>query len=193
MSYTDLTDVKAELGIPVNVTTEDTIILAKIAEAQAEIDRLSGRRFEAITTTRTYNAFYDGFSLIDTAMLLLDDDLLTVTSLTNGDGTTIPVNGSAYWLEPQNMPPYKVIRLKSAYAWNFDTDGQVSVTGTWGKTATAPADIVGICKELAIALYRLKDTPTMSTTTAGAAGATPFPIALPKHAESVINNYRSLV
>ncbi len=189
--YTSLAAVKAELGIPPTVTTEDAILNAKIAEAQAEIERQSGRRFEALTATRNYNAFYEGFSLIDRSLLLLDDDLLTVTSLTNGDSTVIPSGG--YWLEPQNAAFYTSIRLKSSYAWTFDTDGQISIAGTWGHSTTAPADIAGICKELAIALYRLKDTSTMTATVTGDGNATPFPIALPKHAAAVIANYRSLV
>ncbi len=191
MAYTTLANVKAELGIPLTVTTDDAILNAKIAEAQAEIDRQSGRHFEAVTATRVYSQFYDGFSRVDTTLLLLDDDLLTVTALTNGDGTVIPSGG--YWLEPQNAGFYTSIRLKSGYAWTFDTDGQVSVAGTWGHSATVPADIAGICKELAIALYRLKDTSTMTATVVPEAGATPFPIALPKHAAQVIANYRSLV
>jgi hypothetical protein len=185
--YCTLTQVKTELNI--TTTTDDTILTNKIAAAQAEIDRQSGRTFEAVTTTKYYNEFYEGLNTSEN-LLLLDDDLLTVTTLTNGDGTVIPSSG--YWLEPQNLTPYSVIRLKSSYSWSFSTDGQISILGTWGKSATAPSDIVNACIELAVALYRLKDTSTMTATVVPDAGATPFPIALPKHVQEVINSYRKL-
>ena len=186
--YTTITDVKAQLGA--DVSTDDTIITSKIVAAQAEIDRLLGRTFESATATKSYNEFYAGFDPRG-RILLLDSDLLSVTTLTNGDGTVIPSSG--YWLEPQNATPYSTVRLKSSYSWSFDDDGQVTVLGTWGYSAQAPADIANICTELAIYLYKIKDTPTQMGTVTPDGGSIPLPGPLYKHVQSIMRIYKSLV
>lgn len=186
MTYTTLNVVKQNLGA--DTAADDTILNQKIAAAQAEIDRYTGRTFEAVTATRYYNENYWGF---DGKLLLLDSDLLTVTTLTNGDGDVIPSSG--YWLEPQNQAPYTCIRLKSAYDWTIDEDGQISIAGTWGYSATAPANIVEACTELTLYLYRLKDVSNLTATTLPGSGDTPIPIDLPKHVKAMLANYRSLI
>jgi gp6-like head-tail connector protein len=188
VSYTSILAVKRELGITAD--TDNDIIGDKIQAAEKEIDRFCGRHFEAVTATRYYREGYEGFAP-DGDVLLLDDDLLTVTTLTNGNGSVIPSTG--YWLEPRATPPYYLIRLKSAYTWTFVTDGEVSVAGTWGKTQTAPDDIAEIARELALYLYRLKDVSNLTATTLPDGGDTPIPVDLPKHVKAALSSYRSLV
>lgn len=74
----------------------------------------------------------------DSKELWLSGDacLLAVTSITNGDGTSI--SASDYVLQPNNRYPVKIIRLKSANAkyWKAKSDGQweqaIGITGIWG-------------------------------------------------------------
>ena len=114
-------------------------------QATAYIESQTGRRYSALTDTRYYDAravvTYDG------QLLLLDDDLLTVTTLTNGDGAVI--SASDYWLEPRNGPLYYGIRLKSTKSWSFSTDGQVSIAGTWGRMSTPSDDVKRVTLRLA--------------------------------------------
>lgn len=186
MSYTTIDNVRRVLGI--DTFDDDDILALKITAAQAEVERFCGRIFEATTATRYYTEDYDGF---DGKLLLLDGDLQSVTTLTNGDGTVIPSGG--YWLEPRNQSYYQVIHLKSTYDWTFDTDGQVSVLGSWGRSATAPADIVEVTTELAAYLYRLKDVSSFTLTTIPDTGDTPVPIDIPKHVKAALAGYRSLI
>ena len=158
MAYAQLADLKRELGIPDNSTGDDPLLQQKITDAQSAIDTFCRRSFEATTATRYYSRFYDG---LRGYALYLESDLLTVTALTNGNDQVIPVDGSGYWLEPRNSPPYNIIRLKSSYVWIFNVDGEITVTGTWGYSATAPGAIVEACLKLAKYYYRLKDTNTL--------------------------------
>lgn len=150
MAYCTAAQVKADMGIA--SSTDDTLIGNFITAAQKIIDSHCQRSFEASATATRYY----GPEAVQGQLLKLDTDLLTVTTLTNGDGSVI--SSSDYWLWPRNETPYSEIKLKSTVTWTFDQDEEISVAGTWGYAATAPADIAQACKRLAIWLYRQKDT-----------------------------------
>ena len=185
MSYVTLADLKTYLGIPTATTTDDTLLTACISRAQAIIENLTGRIFEAKTETR----FYDANDIDGQDLEMFGDDLLTVTTLTNGDGTVVdPAN---YYLLPRNHLPKYIIRLKEVDAWEFtDADSTISVAGTWGYTATPPDDIKQACLRAAAWLYRQKDTtadidrPIMTGD-----GAVIMPAALPNDALKIIAKY----
>lgn len=184
MSYTTRALVKTYLGI--TNTTDDTLLDGLLASAQVIIDRLTGRHFEASTQTR----YFDSHSLDhdDPFLLLLDDDLLSVTTLLNGDTATTTISSSDYWLWPRNnaaaaLPePYWGLKMKNGVStsWQFDTDGMVSVLGSWGWSTAAPDDIVQITKRLTAWLYRQKDAQIFDITAMQDMGVMTLPRAIPK-------------
>src|SRR3990167_8765955 len=117
----------------------------RIAEAVArQIDRATRRRFIPITQTRYYRwSQPNGRS----SVLLLDADLLAVTTLQTKAQNTAPTTIAAtdYFLEPANFqPPYDRIEidLSSSAAFEAGDTSQrsISVAGRWGyseDTATA--------------------------------------------------------
>src|SRR5574340_1235085 len=107
MAYTTLADVKAYLGI--SVTTDDTLLTALIPRAQTAIETYTGRKFEATTATH----YFHNEDVTGQYLYLHYDDLLTVTTLTNGNGTVI--DAANYRLEPRNTSPKYAIRLDEAY------------------------------------------------------------------------------
>lgn len=138
-AYCSLEQIKnrlAPLGMETNIT-DDAVIDDMIEQASRAIDLFcGGRTFYARTETRYYDRPMD-------RQLDLDDDLLSVTTLTNGDGDAIAA--ADYLLYPRNLPPYFSIQLKqsSDEIWEQDDDGNdeqvISVAGTWGmvdRTAT---------------------------------------------------------
>jgi hypothetical protein len=154
MAYTGVEELKTYLGI--TVTTDDALLRDLLEWVSGNIDTYTGRRFESVTATR----YYESDALAeDRYTLWMDDDLLTITTLTNGDddGTAIP--STEYWLLPRNSSPKYGIRLKSdsTYAWEWDVDGWVSVAGTWGFSASPPEAVVRATLEWAAYAYRLKD------------------------------------
>lgn len=114
-------------------TVDDTVIEQLLKVASRYLDSKTQRRFIPHIETHYYDV-PDSDSL-DPRLLELDDDLLEVISVTNGDGTTIA--STEYSLKPKNKTPYYGIRLNdsSVYSWvsdDADTHDVIAVTGVWG-------------------------------------------------------------
>ncbi|MBU1750991.1 MAG: hypothetical protein KKA73_25180, partial [Chloroflexi bacterium] len=151
-----------------------------------------GRRFSANTETRYYAVDAldpDGYTL------WVDEDLLTVTTLTNGDSDETTIPDTEYWLLPRNTTPKYAIRLKidSNYAWEWDPDGWVAVAGTWGYSTTAPDDVVQACIEWAAYAYQLKDSQVFDVTAYPDSGVIMVPKGIPAHVKLALANYVRLV
>ncbi len=106
---------------------DDDRILQYISLASRELEKYCGKRkFYPRIETRWYN--YQGAYEI-----LVDDDLLEVTTLTSAGST---ISASDYLLYPLNdYPKYQIQILKTGTAY-FDYDSTlqkaISVAGTWG-------------------------------------------------------------
>lgn len=109
-------------------------------QAQAEMERVTGRRFEAATETRTY-----GPEDVDGPTLRLDEELLTLTGLVDGSGAAIALDVTT--LEPRNAAAKSRITLKTG-KWNEDS-GDVRVSGVWGHCQTPSPDAVRVLYRLA--------------------------------------------
>lgn len=107
-----------------------------IVEASQRVQDWCLRRFDEHVDTRYFDAyqFSDGGDL-DGYELYLDADLRSVTTLLNGDGTTI--GSSSYHLLPLNKSDKQTVRLKSnaGVFWTAggnDPIGALSLDGLWG-------------------------------------------------------------
>jgi hypothetical protein len=187
--YISVADVKLELD-PTSAmgTASDTLISGYIDQAQAWIEAVTFRRFQASTATRYYRQ-----EQVAGKRLFLDDDLLTVTQLVNGNEGT--VSSSNYWLQPRNDgPPYQWLELKSSEVWTFDTDGEIAVTGTWGYSATVNESIQRGMTRLVAWMYRSRTNSigSNSATLFTADGAAVAPTSLPKEIGSFVQPFRRL-
>lgn len=112
-----------------------------IGEESLHLERLCGRRFDHRVETRCYTplALPDG-NLLNRLELLLNDDLLSVSAIVNGDGTTL--NVSDYLLLPlaatvKNRVRLKPLRNMSWTAdWSNDWEGSIQINGIWGYGGT---------------------------------------------------------
>lgn len=184
MSYASLQQLKDYLGITSGV--DDFLLQELVDRAAGIIDAYTGRRFEAETDTRYFQeSDTDGNDLP-----LYGDDLLTITKLTNGDG--VEITSADYRLFPRNSSPKWLIRLDEGKWWNFSTgDSEISVAGTWGWSATAPADIQHACIRLAAFLYRQKDTSAdIDRPMVTGDGVTIMPSGLPSDVQKLLDRYR---
>lgn len=168
MAYLELPDIKVYLGIALADTSEDTLLATLLAAAQSAIEELCGRSFEAVAETRYFAA-----ENVQGQILHLDGELLTVNTLTNGDGTIIP--SMAYMLLPLNTRPYRVIRLKSAYQWQLtEPDALISIAGIWGYSVAPPAVVRQAAREYIHYLYHSPDA--LKANKQGAARADMLPV-----------------
>lgn len=160
---------------------EDDLLQTFLDEATVEVDRQTGRTFVGDDYSRYFTA-----DDVDGQTLYLDMDLLSVTTLTNGDGSTISSND--YWLLPLNSATKHAIKLKSNVAWTFDVDGTIEVDGLWAFSATPPADIKRATKRLAW-FYWMKRTASGETSVAGDNVAI-VPAEYPADVDSVLRRYK---
>jgi hypothetical protein len=119
-----LDQLRARLGLAAAETADNTRLLVALQAASAQIERAAGRRFcpRAAALQHNYTSALE---------LLLDDDLLELTSLTNGDGSAISL--STVITIPDEFPA-SFLRLtgSSAFIWTLSPVQAITVTGIWG-------------------------------------------------------------
>lgn len=186
--YCSLSEVKAYLTVSSTNATDDTVIEDMIEMASRMIDAETHRTFYARSETHY-------FDYTKERSLFMDDDLLTITTLTNGDSSVI--TSADYKLFPLNKSPKNEIRLlqSSTYSWQTDgysnTEGVISVAGTWGYSATAPDNIKHACISIVIAAYhRRYGEGVEGVAQVTAAGIVITPRDIPADAWGIIKSYR---
>lgn len=195
MSWCLLAELKTELGIA--VSADDTLLQQCLDDAQAFIEgpEGAGRLFQvAADTTRHFDAVQDVTD--DGRTLWLDEDLCAITSVTNGDSTT--VGGASYVANPRNRTPSYSLTLKDStgLTWTYATDPEnaITIVGKWGWSTSAPADIHKAHKRLAGYYYRQKtsqidiDRPMLVP-----GGTTILPMKVPADVMVILDGYRKKV
>ena len=188
MAYVTAAQVKDYLGIT-TIGVDDNLIADLITRAEGLVDAYTGRKFSAVNSTLYFDDSFTNGSDLN----LWGYDLLTVTKLTNGDG--VEVTSSDYRLFPRNDSPKWLIRLDESQSWSFpDGDSEISVAGTWGYSATAPADIQHACVRLAAFLYRQKDNSAdIDRPMITGDGVTIMPTNLPADVTRLLDRYKRRV
>jgi hypothetical protein len=186
--YTTLADFKLYERITTTDANDDAVIEDIIEAASRYIDQETRRTFYARTETKYY-------STPSGRELELDDDLLTVTTLTNGDGSAIAAGN--YFLWPRNSAPYSRIVLKQSASVSFGTDANgnseyvIPVVGTWGFAATAPDNIKQAATLIALSMFKRRFGENLSAvSTITAAGVVVTPQDVPSIAAATIQAYR---
>ena len=153
--YVSLEAMKA-YGLPkaLNNEADDTVISMLIDSASREADHIMRRTFYPTTGVHYFdtpianqtppigNYLTSPTNPADTIMF--DDDLQSLTGITNGDGTVL--DASMYILIPYSGAPYYAVKLRptAGVAWNTnagDPLGAVQISGKWGADEAAPSDI----------------------------------------------------
>lgn len=152
MDYVTLTQARAYLKLTATETGDDTLLQTFITWANQQLN--CARRGDVRLETRYYDypikqasqmGVYDvetwvqqmnAAGMLSQGRLLLDDDLLELVSVTNGDGNALPTTELVP--EPANIYPKHILRIKrgSSYSWEPGTNGDreqvIAVTGWWG-------------------------------------------------------------
>lgn len=192
--YITLTDMRRYISAHTNSlsTDEDDLLTDCIVSAEWQIDTYTRRTFVAEPGTR----YYSRFTAIvqDTALYLGEgDDLFALPvdgTVYNGDGQIFPVG--SIWLEPRGETgPFRILRLKSSYAWSWNTDDEIKIPGTWGWSLFAPPPIQSATRELAMYIYRSKDVTPNDMAGFDQAGVVQSPRGMPETVRRRIEPYRS--
>lgn len=160
MAYCTNTEVKTYLGI--TAATDDTLLTSIIARVQDMVDRIAGMTFEA-SADSTHK--FDALKNVSGAILTFDTPLCAITSVTNGDTTTIA--STKYVTNPRNVTPWTSIELLSSsglfWTYNLDPQNAITIVGRWAYSTSAPATIHDLCLIASCATYRLRDNPVGDT------------------------------
>lgn len=189
MAYASLADVKTELGA--DFAGDDGQLRDKINDAEAFINGQTNRTFESVTKTWYYGR--DARDWYNSSILHIDDDLLSITTLSNGDASSTEIVAASYWLLDRNSgPPYHSIQLTDAsgVSWEWDTDGWVTITGGWGYATTAPDDIRRATMRLSAYYYRNKDSQVFDVTAIPEQGIIAIPKGVPADVAVIIKRYK---
>ncbi len=120
-------------------------------------------------------------------LLRLDAPLISVTGIVNGDGSVIDVAQAVLW--PRNGEWHGAIMLKSTAAWRWATDGEIAVTGLWGKAAVCPADVREACVILAAWIFKRYQAGLQDVTATGELGQLSYAKGMPEQVETLLRNY----
>jgi len=125
-SIATLYQLRQRLGLAASETADDARLLAALQAAAAQIERAADRSF-----CPRIAAIQHSVNPKHTTELLLDDDLLELTSLANGDNSAISLS------DVIALPadgPIAVLRLAGgkAFIWDKTPVRAITVTGKWG-------------------------------------------------------------
>lgn len=198
--YCTLDELKRELAIDSLHTLDDAVLEAAIEDASRAIDAYCARQFYAASASQTYSVPEYG-----ERTLWLDDDWLSVSSVTNGDSTSIAA--SLYDLWPLNAVSKVALRLKdNANTWwsgtsGGDEFGVITVAGSTGYVNRAAADvksaaIISNTKRAALiiatAFYRKRTGQETQAATVTGAGVVLTQQGIPRDAAQLLEGYRRL-
>lgn len=154
MNYATLHQVRAYLKLKATETDDDNLLKTFIRQSVKSIDGYCKRRFDIRRETRSFDYPLPKFERIGVyraedfvtqmnvlgdwldARLKVDDDLLEVVTLTNGNGNAFST--SDFVLEPTNLFPKHSVRLleSSDQVWETGTSGDreqiIDLDGYWG-------------------------------------------------------------
>jgi len=191
--YVTVAQVKLYRGIGVSEQDDDGLLAQLVDRAERQIDRFCGRVFRAPTTaaTRYFDAERDTSD--DRRTLYLDEDLVVIGTMYNA-GALVP--STHYVPEPRNETPYRSIRLNyladDLWTWQTSPEDAISVTGRWGYSTAAPADVQQATVRLAAYMYAQKDASTFDVTAMPDMGMMTIPQGMPRDVRELLEPYRKL-
>jgi hypothetical protein len=192
VDYAELEEVKAYAVFKTVDEANDPLLESLITQVSRLIDTLTGRTF-APSGDSTYYLPYCNVEGRDIFLGELDHPLLSVTTLTNGDGTVIA--SSEYLLLPRGAQRFQTIRLKEASSVDWEDadagDGYISIAGKWGWSLTVPEDVKMATIEATAFVFKNRRTIENSEKAqVSGDGLVLLPSMLPKRSLAVIEHYK---
>lgn len=134
---------------------------------------------------------YFGRDEVDGNVLLLDEPLVSIATLVNGDGSTL--DAAAYRLYPRNTSPKWGVELRSGYAWQWSLDGEIAVTGVWGASATVPAPVAEACRMLVAWMFKRYQAGLQDVTATPEIGQLIYAESIPKQVKALLAPYKRVL
>lgn len=176
MAYATLDELRDRLHIPPNDATKDEWLQVLLDAATTAVEQLAGGRRFAVDEEETRLIDFSPETVMG-RILRLPDDMHSISQVVNGDGVvvsadefvTLPRLASVVGgvvIAPTSTiltsrPFYEIhLKVRSGKVWTYvdDYEGAISVTGSWGYSATPPGPIHVATLDLAMHLYKIPET-----------------------------------
>lgn len=169
-------------------TAQDALLQECLDRAEGVIDAHTRRAFVGTAGTRYFNR-YEAQRVRENGFYL-QEDLHTLTQLVLGDGQNVPIG--SVWLEPREGPPYRMVRLRSAFVFTWNTDQDMVMVGTWGVGTVAPPDIQHATVRQAMYEFRSKDQGGATEVVGNETfGQQTMPRGMPRDVYDILQKWRS--
>ncbi len=119
-----LTALRQHLGLSSSDTSDDARLLGVLQAASAHVERAAARRF--VPRVATLKHLVEKFEPL---YITLYDDLLSLISVVDGDGSTISLSDV---IAAPDAAPYSLLHLTNGRAFVRSYLTPVAVTGVWG-------------------------------------------------------------
>lgn len=192
MAYCDAREIESRLDITGSSYTFDLSELADVASDW--IDKHCHVPSGGYYVTEDSTRYFDHCA-VSGRELTFDIPLLTVTSVTNGDGAT--VSSGHYRLMPRNGQRYNGITLLSNYNWQMsDVDDEITIVGKWGYSLTTPTPVKEAALMLAGWIFKRYQAALQDNIVNQDLGQIVYGAAMPKQVCALLApfvNYASLI
>lgn len=186
--YCNPDDVKGKLNI--TGTTYDDALLSHCKTVSVWIDEWCGYPVDSfIVATNTTRYYYP--QDICGNVLHLDMPLVSISSVTNGDGSAI--TSGMYRLQPRNFDRKYEIMLLTSYSWLFSVDGEVTVTGKFGYSTSAPAPVTEAATQFAGWIFKRYQAALQDATANFDLGQLVYSKAVPDQIKALLEPYKRIV
>jgi hypothetical protein len=159
MSYCLLADLQNYLGTS---ASPDAALLQRMLDAAtSRIDTRTHRNFYAAADSTRYHD-YSRDQIIN-GELWLDGDLSYLTSITNGDGTSIATTSVFY--SPRRGPAYAIgLKQSTGAQWTYgaDFENSIGVTGRWAYMEKIPFTAIARVTGTSLVTATLANTAPVS-------------------------------
>lgn len=190
--YCTAAQVKAAGRLDITTNSYDAQLAELVTAASRWIDRYCTDGIDNAFAQGTDVTRYYGPEAVQGEILHLDAPLLTVTTLTNGDATTI--SSTYYRLWPRNTGHKLQIRLLSTAGWAFAADGEISIAGKWGLalSGSTPAPVTEACAMLSAWMFKRYQAALADATANLDIGQLIYGEAMPKQVVALLTPYRAV-
>ncbi len=185
-------DVKAPGRLDLTDGQYDNELYSIIDAASVLIDKFCNVPDGGFCVTADTTHYYLGDSLVVSKgvysrRLMFDMPCLSITTLTDAGGQTYTADKYRLW--PYNYSPKRGVELLSSYAWTWQQDGRITVTGKFGYAITTPAPVQEATAMYAAWMFKRWQAALQDATANAELGQIIYGSEMPKQVKAMLSLY----
>lgn len=151
INYCQIAEIKEVGRLNITSSQYDATLSMLVETASRWIDRYMGVRPHTFAPEEEKTLYFNSNQTFG-RYLRMGESLLTLTSVTNGDASSISLANIR--LHPRNEEFSWQLELDTSVNWSTSFDGDIAVTGKWGYSAYPPIIVAECTRMLASWLFK---------------------------------------